>query len=804
MKWIRLIALSWMLALVATAQVLQPVNLGTALNDGTGDPIRTALQKLNNNDSNLWNQAFVVQVATNALVARRKVVNSFAELLTVDPNTTDQVEMLGYYGPGRGGYSIYTLTNTIAGTNQWGGRVLALGGSKAWQINASNGQINSRQFGAFPGTNGAAGPIIDKLFEYCSANLLTAVVGTGDHYLTNTVYLRNNTSIDAEPNAWLVRNWTSPIDTRFGMVVVLGDLWPNGYLDTNVTTFDIVATNIVIKNIGLRSASTNNVGFPLTISNARFVTVDGVKIGLCGYAWGITFLANDIAIRNCQINTTDGTTGTIYTDGIHGIGGDRFIIENNNIWTGDDMIALSSLGSIGFKDGLVQNNIVSSAPGRGHAIRMQQDRPYSSAIWTNIVIRGITGSAGTEANAGILIQNLSTNGYNPFRGITLADIKLRVGNLSTQGGGTNYSGGNRGIYIDYAENLLLQNISVSRSALENFDIEKSTGVVLENCFGEGAEWWFRNATIRLDGVTNATIRGGEFRTLTTSIVSNSVPLYIVGSQDVFVHGASLTNQNASAGAVLLGGSQSGFVSLIGNKMASAAYGVHSVINPTSIIVLGNKIEAPTPASWQGSAPPSSSVIANNIGLSSLGRSEATGFDLMNSSSGLYVGGTDLRGNYETRFQNASGMFFFAQDAINGGTKTVRIGAQPSSSSGKPTIIAAATDNASFPLVFLGYGSSLMDGAPWVNFGAAPTPYSAGVYLGNWTSTGMKIEPGGSPGSQETSSVLELKSTTSGFLPPRMTGTQRDAIGSPIDGLILFNSTTGKLQVRSGGAWVDLH
>jgi hypothetical protein len=52
--------------------------------------------------------------------------------------------------------------------------------------------------------------------------------------------------------------------------------------------------------------------------------------------------------------------------------------------------------------------------------------------------------------------------------------------------------------------------------------------------------------------------------------------------------------------------------------------------------------------------------------------------------------------------------------------------------------------------------------------------------------------------------LDVTSTTSGFLPPRMTTTQRDAIGSPPNGLMLYNTTTDKLQVRAGGAWVDLH
>jgi hypothetical protein len=52
--------------------------------------------------------------------------------------------------------------------------------------------------------------------------------------------------------------------------------------------------------------------------------------------------------------------------------------------------------------------------------------------------------------------------------------------------------------------------------------------------------------------------------------------------------------------------------------------------------------------------------------------------------------------------------------------------------------------------------------------------------------------------------LDVTSTTSGFLPPRMTTAQRDAITSPPNGLMLYNTTTNKLQVRAASAWVDLH
>lgn len=53
---------------------------------------------------------------------------------------------------------------------------------------------------------------------------------------------------------------------------------------------------------------------------------------------------------------------------------------------------------------------------------------------------------------------------------------------------------------------------------------------------------------------------------------------------------------------------------------------------------------------------------------------------------------------------------------------------------------------------------------------------------------------------DASSILELRSTTQGFLPPRMTTTQRDAITSPATALLIYNTTNNQLNYYSGSAW----
>jgi hypothetical protein len=54
-----------------------------------------------------------------------------------------------------------------------------------------------------------------------------------------------------------------------------------------------------------------------------------------------------------------------------------------------------------------------------------------------------------------------------------------------------------------------------------------------------------------------------------------------------------------------------------------------------------------------------------------------------------------------------------------------------------------------------------------------------------------------------SSILTMESTTQGFLPPRMTTTQRNAIASPATGLMIYNSTDNLVQAYNGTSWINL-
>jgi hypothetical protein len=69
------------------------------------------------------------------------------------------------------------------------------------------------------------------------------------------------------------------------------------------------------------------------------------------------------------------------------------------------------------------------------------------------------------------------------------------------------------------------------------------------------------------------------------------------------------------------------------------------------------------------------------------------------------------------------------------------------------------------------------------------------------SSQVSINTNGSP--PPGCAMLEVKSTSKGLLPPRMSTTRRNSIVSPKAGLLIYNTSLNCLEFYSNGAWFDL-
>jgi hypothetical protein len=92
------------------------------------------------------------------------------------------------------------------------------------------------------------------------------------------------------------------------------------------------------------------------------------------------------------------------------------------------------------------------------------------------------------------------------------------------------------------------------------------------------------------------------------------------------------------------------------------------------------------------------------------------------------------------------------------------------------------------------------------------PLGGSVLIGTTTVAGFRLDVNGTARVQSTlkvgaattqnaSAVLDVESTTQGFLPPRMTNAQRLAIASPAIGLIVYcTDTTEGLYINKSTGW----
>jgi hypothetical protein len=104
-------------------------------------------------------------------------------------------------------------------------------------------------------------------------------------------------------------------------------------------------------------------------------------------------------------------------------------------------------------------------------------------------------------------------------------------------------------------------------------------------------------------------------------------------------------------------------------------------------------------------------------------------------------------------------------------------------------------NASY--LILGSGSATGPGNGVISTNGTLDVNATAYLRGTTFSQGLTV---GSNTTTYASALVAIESTTKGFLPPRMTTTQKNAISSPATGLVVFDTTLVKLAVYNGASW----
>jgi hypothetical protein len=209
----------------------------------------------------------------------------------------------------------------------------------------------------------------------------------------------------------------------------------------------------------------------------------------------------------------------------------------------------------------------------------------------------------------------------------------------------------------------------------------------------------------------------------------------------------------------------------------------------------------------GTGSPSSLSVGNNtiLGRASGGGSEIAALSASDARTVLGLGtiATQSASNVAITGGTAA---FTANSSVTGYFTTQLSG----STTGKILLGAIAGAGRDFPGVWFGTNTTtpstsnygfLYDSAAGTILNT-PSGQSFFLRVGNTNALTIDSTLGVGIGTTtpNAKAILDLTSTTRGFLPPRMTTAQRDAITSVPAGLMVYNTTTNKLNFHNGTAW----
>lgn len=609
---------------------------------------------------------------------------------------------------------------------------------------ASGSLHNVRAFGAL-----GDGVTDDTLAIQAALDASVAAGGTcyipeGDYLVTDSIILDTGTHLVSHPAGWIVRGFQGGGIT--GACVKTGDCVDPASGSAHDSPAEDV-TDITVDGLNIRTDDDAFDGHLLAICSAGDVRMRRLNLGRSyAPAWGMVIWANRVMLSEVVIRTGPELT----EDGLHIYGGQNIIIDNVDIESGDDCIAISPPEDIAASDIIITNARLKST--KAYAIKINANAPLSggSRFLERILISNVVAESGIDRNGGIYIRELGTP-RGCIRNVTVRDFE---GEICT---GTHDGTDPQSVQMIGCSHVLFENVRIRGNHQEAVYITSAQGpVTFRRCYFE-APSTAATDNVRLTSCGTNLITFEDCH-LPGQVAGNKIG-QINNSDARFVGCTFYSDDTAHFTATFTPSVQSiEFIGCVfsGSSAVALSSGSGALLR---LVCIGNSLltAMATPVSV-GLLFSGSTVVMNNAGW---GGDQVCRHPSSLGSANHKFSSTD---NTKQAVEMIVGGAGDQKMVHNGNTIQIR---------------THSTDVG---------GQSL-----YLN----PTGY---VYLNHTTLSGLIV---GGNSATSGGAGLELKSTSKALLLSRLTTAQRNAITSPTDGMVIYNSETGQFEGRAGGAWVAL-
>ena len=295
------------------------------------------------------------------------------------------------------------------------------------------------------------------------------------------------------------------------------------------------------------------------------------------------------------------------------------------------------------------------------------------------------------------------------------------------------------------------------------------------------------------GVNTVTI-GGASGASATTIKSGTGALTLTSA----VTGTTVIGNTAGTGTITLGSSTGAQTTNVGTGSGASTVNIATGAGANTVTIGGasgasaTTIQSGTGALTLTPAVTGTTVIGNTAGTGAITLGSSTGAQTTNVGTGSGASTVNIATGAGVNTVTIGGASGASATTIKSGTGALTL----TSAVTGTTVIGNTAGTGDITL-----GSST--GAQTINVGTGSGLSTVKIATGSTTtankvtlgSTKSQVGVGADP--SDASAILEVTSTTKGFLPPRMNTTQRDAITTPASGLVIYNTSSNVLQINTG-------